>query len=330
MQGLRSDYGQVHAGRLWRTVLSRLDDASGGHAAVQPVDDGPGDLLRLVWRARFAMFAGAILGFAIASLLIYRAPQKYVAEMIITQAPDNARFSVAGSAGLAAAASLTGLNLPDTGDPNFFAVRQLLNSPRVVDVIDREHQLRRKMFADRWDATNRRWVEAPGFVPAVRRTARSVLDKPEPLEPSIDDTNELIGRYLSVSEIERSGFYLVAFEWPEPQLAMDFLRWSMAEADGVIREDARRRLEAQILNLERRLRLVTLAEHRGVLSNLLGQQERQLMLMASNEPFSLQIVQPPVVNPQRPQLIRNWAIGVIGGALLGFMLWLAWTSLRRR
>jgi len=311
-------------------VLSRPDDASGGHADVQPVDYGPGDLLRLVWRARFALFAGAILGFVIASAVIYLAPQKYVAEMIITQAPDNARFSIAGSAGLAAAASLTGINFPDTGDPNFVAVRQLLNSPRVVEAIDREHQLRRTMFADRWDATNRRWVQAPGFVPAMRRTARAALDKPEPLEPSIDDTNDLIGRYISISEIERSGFYLVAFEWPDPQLAGDFLRWTTAAADGFIREDARRRLEAQIVNLERRLRVVTLAEHREVLSNLLGQQERQLMLMASNEPFSLQIIQPPVVNPQRPPLIRNWAIGIIGGALLGFMLWLAWTSLRRR
>jgi len=283
-----------------------------GESTAQPT----ADLTAIVWRGRWLILGAALLGFLAATLYMRLTDPQYVAEMLVMPAQTGSG-SAMGSPGnrLSGVASLAGVNL-DAPNPHFTALRSLVKSARVYEMVDREHQLRPKFFPKQWDAANRRWLPKFGFVAGLKSSVQRFFDLPVFEAPGPDDLARIMDRKLDIAEIEKTGVYRVTFTNKDPHLAKQVVDWTVATADRLVRDGSHERTNAQIANLETRLHTVSLAEHRTVLTELLASEERELMMITPGEPFAIEVLQ-AAHEPQRPsspQVFIVWLIGILGGA----------------
>lgn len=299
--------------------------------AATPIDTGPADLIRLLWRGKWAILMGALLGIGAAAFFMSLSPPQYVASAIIMPSDDSGRGGAGGKGrGLAAVASIAGVSLGQDGNPYFVAMRQLIKTPRVYAEVDAHHHVLPEFFYKRWDAQRRTWLPPTGFVAGVSGSLKRAFGVPVSVVPGTSDLAELLDDKLAVSEIERTGIYTVTLKWKDPAFARSFVTWVITTADDVIRRDARQRLVAQIENLDRRLATVQIAEHRAALSDLLAAQERQLMVIVPDQPFSVQILQPAIVpeRPDSPKVGLTLLLGAVAGAIFAALAWVLIRAMR--
>jgi hypothetical protein len=341
---------QIHSTRCAVVAGSNLGSSarSLGRVKIQDMQDGShdrdtsdeargaglSDVVRALKVQIHFIAAFAFLG--LVAMGVYTSVTKldYTVTSVVMPPPEGGAQGLASQFGALAnaASSLAGLRLRGGGDDaGFTALRQLLVSPRLYEEMERRDPILRLFYPERWDFTNNKWRADKSGIQSYIDSVKKAFDIPVFDGPTISDFTALLGSRLSISQIELSDLYEVEFRYKDPAVATQLLSRALSTADALVRADASKRIQDQILYIGQRLQNVTVQEHRQALASLLLTLERQGMLAAGGENYAMVVLQAPtiVAHPRLAGLVGRLALGLLGGILLAMGMVLMFSNVTR-
>ncbi|WP_448585444.1 hypothetical protein [Thermaurantiacus sp.] len=259
-----------------------------------------------------------ILALAGASVYLRVAKYYYAAEIKVT--PPQAESSVLpGNLGTLAAAA--GVSLARGQGSGFPLYLELLRSRAVAERLITNDGMMRSVFPDDWPAPDGR-LPPPGPLHGLSAFVKSVLGVPQQprTAPDAAELEKYLRDTISVSENPRRGVTTIRFLHEDNIFAGQFLNAVHRAADDIVRERTVARSTASVAYIQEKLQGDLMAEHRIALAQILGEQERALMMARSGLPFSADILGGVAVSGRpvrpRPVLVLGFALAV--GLLSGF------------
>ena len=280
------------------------------------------DLFRLLWRRKLVLVAAVAACVVAALLYLHFATYRYTAVLQVVPAQTDSGRMPSGVAGLA---SLVGVSLPGSqAAASFGLYQESLTGRTVADVISRDQQLMKKIFPSRWDTNTNQWKLEKGPVGQAADSIKAVLGIPvyPPAAVNAEDLQRFIAANLRIKENERRSILTLEFRHAEPEIATTMLLRLHATADSLLRERVLLRSSSYINYIEKKLGVVTVAEHRLALAQMLSEQEQVQMVASSGLPFAASPFGETSVSarPTDPNPAFVLAISVVTGLFVGFLL----------
>ncbi len=256
------------------------------------------EVLKLAWSGKVYVFSGLAGGILIGIFLQFALTPKYEAKMIIGSPSQSGEER-----------SLTILN------ENAASSRMMSVSSQISRDYTKFQQTFREVSASRILA------KYQGLLETVNRDKLFGFSS----GPQIEDAASLsayIKRNVTNDPLGATNSQIITYRHPDAAFAEKFLRHLHKVTDEMIRNDARRQTETRIAYLQKALREIENPEHRKALTDQLMLEERQMMVISMDQPFSAEIVEPASASP-RPVWPR-WSIilptCILIGAFLGFLV----------
>ncbi len=256
------------------------------------------EVLRLAWTGKNYVFSGLIAGLLTGCILQFTLTPLYEARMIIGSPMQSGEER-----------SLTILN------ENAASSRMMSVSSQISRDYTKFQQTFREVSASKILA------KYQGLLTSVNHDRIFGFSS----GPEISDPRSLSGYIKSNVKMDPLGAtnsQVITYRHPDPIFAEKFLRHLHKVADEMIRNDARRQTETRISYLQKALREVENPEHRRALTDQLMLEERQMMVISMDQPFSAEIIEPASASLKPVWPIWNILIPVclMVGAILGFLL----------
>lgn len=260
-------------------------------------------------------------------------PPLYTASAVIGPVLGRSGDTDSSTFGQLAALAGGGL-LPDSGDGPFIRFQELIMSERVARSLSTQDELLSTIFDDEWDAENKTWVRPTGPVGRVVAWLYEAVGVPSWEAPGPQRLKEYIGQTLRIRDVPRTSLKEMSFTFKDPAFARYFLVLVHDEADRLIRESERRRVEENIKYLGEQLTGTLMTEQRTAIVDILTRQHQNLMLISQSGPFAAEFIDPPNVSdlPTSPRPPIYLLAAVALGLLLGIVLatYLHWKKLVAR
>ncbi len=275
-----------------------------------------------VWDFRWTVFLSALLGLALASAYIRMATYRYAASLSVVESNSDSPLP----SNMLNLASLAGVNLKTKSsklDEYLFAMR----SRDVAEQIARDQDLMRAIFVDQWNPSNRRWREPSGPARTFIKTLKKMLGVPDSAwaPPGPVEVQGFIERNVGSFADIRTEVTTVSVLDEDPKLAVRFLTNLHKAADDQVRMRTIAKAQQYVDYITRRLPMVTLAEHKIALAQVLSQQEAQMMMASANgsyavEPLGQIVASPKPVTPKPgAALAAGTAFGLLVGVLIAVL-----------
>lgn len=278
--------------------------------------------LRGLRRGARRIAAGAIAGAALAIAILNLSDPRFTASMAVgpTSAVGPAAMGVAapppgreGPIGLAER-SVAGEELSD-----FSRWLHLITSEPAAERVLADGALARGLFPDRWDAERSEW-RAPGGPGAwARRRLLGLAGREDWVVPDAVAVARALRDRVVIEPVGTGPIKRVRVVDADREFALRLLRAVADAADGRLRAEATRRLQAQITHIRESLTAVSAAENRRVLSELLAERERSALMIAVDLPYAADVLEPPSApsRPDQPDPIVVLLALVAAGTALG-------------
>ena len=280
--------------RATAVTVAPLGTMPGAAYQIYPPGASLYDVLSALWRAKWFIGLFVVAAVAVAVVALHYATPKYTAKMVVAPVSNGLGTGGGPVGGAAAAVSVLGLNFLGTKAATPFEKFQAtVRSVGFARVLQERLGLLQKIYADYWDAQNRRWKPPvrSGFLRESIDRLKSYLNMPVWVEPD----ERLLARYLGkirFDPYETLPLFVISLEDKDPQFALDVLRAVYNEADAYVRTERARQVRDQLDYIRARLRLVTVAEYRQTLLAIISQKERELMILEANLPFAVEVIDP--------------------------------------
>ncbi len=231
------------------------------------------DLLLYLWNERLSIALGAAVGFCLALVLFFTLKPQYEIWMIVT-APregverfdfltDQARpFLVSGS-------DQTALT-----DREYMRFQQSLRGPAVAAVLLRMDGMLGGLQQDTLFQGGASDMSGSG------------------------DVANYLERHVRMDPVKNSESLRLTYHHPDPDVGVKLLRNLVRIGDQLIRQDARRDVDARIEWVRRELKMTLNPEHRQTLTRMLMGEERREMLLSIDTPYALSIVEDASASPR--------------------------------
>jgi uncharacterized protein involved in exopolysaccharide biosynthesis len=201
----------------------------------------------------------------------------------------------------------------------FDQYQSLLTSNRIASVLASDQNVLHAMFPAKYDWERGAWKTSGGPLSGVKRFLKSVLHMPVKSHPDKDDVSKYLKRVMTIDAPLTSNFVTITVTEGDPNKAEWLLNTVLSTADSVIREDKRRDVTARIRYLVNVLPSITQTDQKQSLSDVLSQQQQNMMMVAADKRYASALVDPPHASliPTSPNVSK-----VLGFALLlGFGVW---------
>ncbi len=277
-------------------------------AAQQTADEMTlADLLLFVWRAKYYVFFGAMVGLVLAVLYIGVTVPQYKATMLIAPAdrkggpdvkallPDNSSFAIQYL--------VNSIGPQDSND--FVRLLNIMTAPSVARIL----------------------LEDPKIQAGLKQRGGLPF-----LTGDAPDTAAALSAYLDkmidIQPIGNSALRKITYFHPDRTFAAYMLARAHFIADNLIRSDIMRMTEKRLAYLRQASRTADHPDHRRALTSLLMEQEHILMILNMDEPFAATIAEPPMAGaePDRPRKALVYTIFLLVGAFFGTLLYRGRTS----
>lgn len=280
-----------------------------------------------------------VLGTGLAALLLafiviaQRGPT-YTATMIVTPSTEDALNKVqfyGNSYSFADDDPILGRF--GAGKPNQFDhFIVLLDSNRIAEVLEERHGASRLLFPHLWDRENQTWRRPEGLAFEFKAFARGIFGYPEWQPPRAKNVRQYLQKHLDVSPLSRGAMRAVSLSGKDPEHLAAILMWLFQDTSALLRDERNAALRNNIAYLQDRLGQARIDIYRESLISLLADQERQLMLSQTDQPFGAVLLEPPVTPeaPSGPDPLLILAVAALAGLCLGGLLVLSVTLPRRR
>ena len=276
-------------------------------------------LVTLMWRAKWLLLAAALAGGVLGAATGIGVKDKIAARMVLQSA---GRQSAAGAASaISQITSLVGLG-GSREDREFSQFKAMMRSVALAERLQQKYGLMQVIFAATWDEQRKRWIEPTTLRHRLGAKLRQLRGLPRWTEPSIYDLAEQIEKQVEIDPVKYSSFiYEVTYRSDNAEFAVKFLDMLHKESEAALREEQRQRALEQVRYLRGRIETTPIVEYRLSLVQLMSDQDKTLMLLDSNLPFAVNVIDPPHIvriDPPKPGLRAaiGGGIGLAAGALL--------------
>ena len=238
--------------------------------------------------------AGAV---AIAWLLrpVYRS--EVVLAPVSEESTDATLAGIAGQLG--GLATLAGI-APPGADNSAIAVATL-KSDILAEEFIRNRNLLPTLFADDWDAQQKRWtIEDPDDVPTLN-----------------DAIERFDTKVREVFEDKETGLVTLSIEWVDREQAADWANTLVALANARLRRQSIEEAQRSIEYLKRELGKTEVVELRSAIDRLTETEIKRIMLAEVREEFAFKIIDPARAADSDDYVRPNWPMMLAAGALMG-------------
>jgi uncharacterized protein involved in exopolysaccharide biosynthesis len=260
-------------------------------------------LVRIIWAGKWLVLGVTALfvvtGFA---YTIYAKPIYRSEGVLVANKPDQGPNI---SSTLGSLTSLAGISFtPAAGATDALAT---LRSRVFVEDFILEHDLLSVLFADDWDAANKRWSgDDPEDWPDIRDGVRYFMDT-----------------ILTIEEDASTGLVTVAVEWTDPELVAQWIEDMVLQINEQLRARDLATSERRLNYLNEQLAQANLVELRQAISRLIESEVQTMTLARAEIEYAFKVIDPPrvpneVVAPKRLSvLILAFLLGgVIGTSIV--------------
>ncbi|MDJ0945392.1 MAG: hypothetical protein QNJ30_18130 [Kiloniellales bacterium] len=288
------------------------------------------DLLRN-WH--FLLAGGALALLAALTVVNFKGPT-YTASMIVAPITDDAlnkvqfygnSYSFSDDSPL-----LSGFGGGQPEEFERFIV--LLHTHRVAEILEQKHQVGRILFSPLWDQERQAWNRPGGLAFRAKALARSLFGYPDWEPPRAKEVQVYLRKNLDVSPLSRGAMRSVSLSGKDPEHLAQILLWLFEETSALMREERNASLSNNINYLQDRLGQSRIDIYRESLISLLADQERELMLSQTEQPYGAVLLEAPVppLQPSGLEPLILLTAASLGGLGLAALLVLSVTLPRRR
>jgi uncharacterized protein involved in exopolysaccharide biosynthesis len=264
-------------------------------------------LIKTLWAGKLVVIfctfvvAAASASYALLATGIYRSQAS-------VQIRDENRAGLTSQ--VSSLAALAGISV-GTGDQNRELALAALKSRAVIQRMIEEEMLLPILYANDWDADNKRW---------------QIPNPPTPWEGYELFTKKV----LSVSVDRKSGIVTIAIEWKDPVLAAAWVDALIMRVNTFVNKAIIGEAEQNLKFLEQQAQTTSVVELRKTIFSMMEGEIKRLMVARNPETAPLRVIDPAVapersVRPQRALIV---ILGILAGGLLGGVIVLARSAMR--
>lgn len=265
-------------------------------------------LLREIWRWKWAVLVVTLLGVAFGINDARKFVPTYEAQMIVGQASEKGLSAPVGRGGgvFGAAQSLGLIRSSGAIATSFDHFKQTLGSRKLADVLQRKHGLMQKVYKDGWDAANNIGIQPVIDESSLRWRIKKFFYYNTPQAPDLGALARYVGGAVRIEPVPESPFFKISVKNRDRDFALYLLETAYKEADELLGEQDRHKQAGNKQYLKAQLEKTQLTEVRTALLGLLMQQEQNAMLVNSEPPYTIRILETPWVSrqPVEPQLAK--------------------------
>lgn len=269
------------------------------------------DVIVRIWQERIlvALTVCALLLVVIFFLLVMT--PKYSSTMVVGPVESTLDASRVSSGG-----ALGGVSALLSGSQRvtpFQIYLKLYKSPELAEAMIRDHDIVKRIFADRWDAGSRQWRPRSHL-------GRIISDWTGKTDaPTVNDLSNYLNANIVLEPGDGEEMQTIRLLDKDRILAQQILQWTHEEAEALTKARVQQRSLRNIRYLNQKLTVTTQTEQRNALVSLLLQQENSLMAVQNWNAYSGDLVSGPwasdrPVSPNPPLL---FLLAMLGGVVIG-------------
>lgn len=260
---------------------------------------------RILWGKRKLIlavsFAAAVLAAGISLLM----PNIYRSEVLLAPVSDDAGGKGGGLSaalgGFSGLASLAGISLGSGGDVEENLA--VLQSREFLWRFIKDQKLMPILFADDWDADNKKWQES------------DPEDQPSEWDAYRKLTKDGV---LNVSSDKKTDLVTVAVEWKDAELAAQWANALVARLNEYLRQRAIDESESNLKYLNRELARTQIEDVRKALFELISQEQKKAMLANTRVQYAFRVLD-MASPPDKKASPKRALIVVLSAFVAGFL-----------
>lgn len=254
-------------------------------------------------------------------------PASHVASTLIgpVKASTSNSQSLRSLIGASPLASLAGRGLGGPAQP-IDIFMELLRTPDLAERLQKKDQLLQVIFAKRWDAKTSRWIDEAGALANLKRLVRVVLNLPDRRDPDVVALADYIDDHLTITPVQTTGLYRLSFRGVDSAQTLWILKVVTQEADQMLREQEEARLKEYVVYLLKTIDTTSNVVQRQALTDLLLDQERELMVAKSGLAYAADVIEAPYLEARLSGL--NPVLLVLGAGVVGFSIGFVYSRYR--
>jgi uncharacterized protein involved in exopolysaccharide biosynthesis len=274
-------------------------------------------LAGLLWAGKLWLIFFALFGLAMVVFYLHATYYKFTSAIMVVPTSSSSPSLPGELGGLA---SLAGISLGNSSEP-FQEYFESILSLDVSEQLAADPEILIHVFPDEWDPIRHQWREpVSGFRPAISEI-KKLLGVPV-LKWSPPDARRLqehLSRELIIFEIPKKTVLQLSYEHREPAFSAYLLLRLHKAADEHLRKRTLERTRQYIDYLTSRLRIITVAEYRQAIAELLSSQEKLRMVASAEVSYAAEPIGLPITSiaPTSPKPLVIIPAGLFGGSLFG-------------
>jgi FkbM family methyltransferase len=276
-------------------------------------------LLKGLWNSKSLILATTLMGMALAYYMVRTTPPRYTITMAIS--PSENTDTGGGGLNLSSISSAASLLSGGAGgDKKLNDFTESLRSIDVARTLMNDDRITQHFFGRR--GPDGRWQPPAGFMSRVSATYKDLMGQPGWTPPSPYRLSQILGARLAREVTFDSNIQRISYRDSNPAFGIYLLTRATEVADASITLRNQRRLALEQQYVESQLLKTQVTDYRAYLLNLMSQNEKQLMRLASARPYAFTLITPPYASdaPTSPAPTMYMIMGMMGGACFGVAL----------
>jgi hypothetical protein len=273
------------------------------------------------WRQ---LLAGTVGGLVLGLVVLWVVQPQYTAMMLVAPTTRMAPSGMGPLQPPLTSGSGKAMSEPGPGEllSDFARYVELLSSIPVAERLVRDPRIATRIFEREWDSEAQEWRPPRHALALVRRAVYWLSGRESWSPPDAERLREYFRRNLEVGSTPTGPLRRIAFRHEDHAFALFLIQAVHDTADRLIRDEARRRTEAQISYLRQRTVTATDVAHRTALGDLLRDQERIRMMLDVHLPYAADIISPAsaATLPDWPDPPRLLAVFGIAGLMISLLI----------
>jgi uncharacterized protein involved in exopolysaccharide biosynthesis len=255
--------------------------------------------VRAAWRRRWLIVFSGLLCGVLMGVYAFTAEPWYRAQVTLLPVENQSAQGLLSQLGpLSGLAGLAGVSL-DAG--NKVEPLAVLRSRDFARRFIEQNDLMTVLFADKWDAKQRKWKTAPDETPDIRDAVKY-----------FDETVRRIG------EDRKLGLVVLTVEWKSPKLASEWANQLALDINAQLRARAIEDAEKGIAYLRAELATGSEVSLQQSISRLIESQMQTMMVARGNEEYAFRVIDR--AHPPKKRFKPTRSLLILGGGVIGGLL----------
>ena len=295
--------------------------------------DGPIDLRFLltgIWRGKWIILICALIGFGLSVKKLRGFNPKFEATMTVIPTSPNGAAQTVDRVSQVAQSFGIGVSERQKRSELFDRLRLTLGSVHLTQLLEKEYGIIRKVFHGSWNPDTQSWKKPAGWRFDLEQKIKRSIHLPLWREPSTESFSQYLASSIEFLEMKDMPYFQIRFANEDSELARWVLETVVFRADKILRHNDQGESKFRRQYLETQIQKTSVDEHRKMFLSMIANEERRLLLLHADRPYSMNVINPVFVSktPTSPDLIKDFAIIVIGWILGGIALVMLFTLVK--